>query len=154
MSPGYLLSSVKAPSLAWNAVEGCGNFTVRDWGSFSWGFLNLVISTSASEPAQEKGAGSPTFRVRRSASGLPWLLQLASGTSYPTRCGNLLCQKHAGAMSSLETWQWDRGALISLEVSSERIKEMDPRCCLSQKRVVVDTFNPSPQEAEDQPVSL
>lgn len=153
MSLGYLLSSVKAPSLAWNAVEGCGNLTVRDRGSFSWGFLNLVISTSASEPAQEKGAGSPTFRVHRSASGLPWLLQLASGSSYPTHCGNLLCQKHAGAMSSLETRQWDREALIASEVSSERIKE-NPRCCLSQKRVVVDTFNPSPQEAEDQPVSL
>lgn len=31
-----------------------GNLTVRNWGSFSLGFLNLIIFTSVSEPAQKK----------------------------------------------------------------------------------------------------
>lgn len=152
--PPYIpsLSANLSKIQAWLCMQlkVVGNLTVRNWGSFSLGFLNLIIFTSVSEPAQKKGAGSSNFQCFRP----PWLLQLASGNCSPPHCSNLLCQKHPGAVSSLETWPWDRGALIfSSEPSSERIKEMDPRCYLS---------NPSIQEAEaswslwvqDQPGSI
>lgn len=67
--PPYIpsLSANLSKIQAWLCMQlkVVGNLTVRNWGSFSLGFLNLIIFTSVSEPAQKKGAGSSNFQCFR-----------------------------------------------------------------------------------------